>query len=85
MSQRDYREHKTALSMCRFPLLWAQMKLQDYKDRPGLIQDTEHLLFIQQKLRGKNTKSYLMFSIIHLNSMSLLELEELHLRLEGTR
>lgn len=50
----------------------------------GLIQDTEHLLFIQHKLMGKNMKSYLMFSMINLNSMSLVELEKFHLRLEGT-
>lgn len=71
-------------SMRRFPLLWAQIKLQDYTDRPGLIQDTEHLLFIQHKLMGKNMKSYLMFSMFNLNSMSLVELEKFHLRLEGT-
>lgn len=33
---------------------------------------------------GKNMKSYLMFSIINLNSMSLVKLEKFHLRLEGT-
>lgn len=68
--------YKTVLSVCCLPLLWAQMKLKDYRDRPSLIQDTEHLLFVQYKLMGKNMKSHFMFSMIHLNSMSLLELEK---------
>lgn len=48
-----------------------------------MIQGTEHLLFVQHKLMGENMKSYLMFPMIHLNSIPLPK--QLHLRLEGYR